>query len=516
MFFFRNPLLSTSTGHFGRYPLYVLALLSACNSDATHADHEAPAPVEKSRVRDSALVSAVAAVEPLTNRGIFLAEVAERTKRAVVSVASTRIAKIASPDQFLDDPLSPRFFGPGLPHSDPSSAPGPGPRPWFDQREERGLGSGVLVGQGLILTNAHVVAGASELVVTGEGGRAIATKLLGSDPKSDLAVLRVTGDASSMPHLDFANSSQLRLGELVLAIGNPFGVGETVTMGIVSATGRSDLGINDYEDFIQTDAAINPGNSGGALVNLDGQLVGIPSAILSRTGGYMGVGFAIPSDMARPIMNSLVEHGHVSRGYMGVAIQNLDDELANALHVPDARGVVIADVTPRGPAARAGIKRGDIVVAIDGQPTASTGQLRNRIAATGGGKTVRVDLIRLGEKKTLDVTLGNLPQTSTPGGTSGPPSDAPSTFGLVLAPLNEDFRRRLHVPSEIKQGVVVISVEPQSRAARADIRPDDVILEVDRKPVTGPQAFAALSGKNDPVPLLVWRESRTFFSVIKP
>jgi S1-C subfamily serine protease len=233
--------------------------------------------------------------------------------------------------------------------------------------------------------------------------------------------------------------------------------------------------------------------------------VGIPSAILSRSGGYMGVGFAIPSDMARPIMNSLVEHGHVSRGYMGVAIQNLDEELAKALHVPDARGVVIADVTPRGPAARAGIERGDIVTAIDGEPTASTGQLRNRIAATGGGKTVHVDLIRQGEKKSVDVKLDDLPETSTPGGSSAGPSDAPSTFGLVLAPLNEVLRRRLHVPSEIKQGAVVISVAPQSPAAHADIRPDDVILEVDRKSVTGPQALAALSGKSDPVPLLVWR-----------
>ncbi|HWA74720.1 MAG TPA: Do family serine endopeptidase [Polyangiaceae bacterium] len=514
MSFFRTPLLPTSTGRFPRYPFYLMELLSACDSSATHASREAPAPAENARARDSAFVSAVATLEPPTNRGTFLADVAERTKGAVVSVASTRIANVESPEQRLDDPLLRRFFAPGLPDGDRPSALGPGRQ--LDQREEHGLGSGVLVGQGLILTNAHVVAGASELQVTSEGGRAIAAKLLGSDPKSDLAVLRVTGDASNLPHLEFASSSRLRLGELVLAIGNPFGVGETVTLGIVSAKGRSDLGINDYEDFIQTDAAINPGNSGGALVNLDGQLVGIPSAILSRSGGYMGVGFAIPSDMARPIMNSLVEHGHVSRGYMGVAIQNLDEELAKALHVPDARGVVIADVTPRGPAARAGIERGDIVTAIDGEPTASTGQLRNRIAATGGGKTVHVDLIRQGEKKSVDVKLDDLPETSTPGGSSAGPSDAPSTFGLVLAPLNEVLRRRLHVPSEIKQGAVVISVAPQSPAAHADIRPDDVILEVDRKSVTGPQALAALSGKSDPVPLLVWRENRTFFSVIKP
>jgi len=505
---------TTSTRRSRRYVVYLLALLPACNSSATRTSREATAPAEKAHVRGADFVPAVATTEPLAKRGTFLADVAERAKRAVVSVASTRIAKVETPDQSLDDPLLRRFFGPGEQGGDRPTGQGPGPR--LDQREEHGLGSGVLVGQGLILTNAHVVAGASELAVTGEGGRTIAAKLLGSDPESDLAVLRVTGDASNLPHLDFANSSQLRLGELVLAIGNPFGVGETVTMGIVSATGRSDLGINAYEDFIQTDAAINPGNSGGALVNLDGQLVGIPSAILSRTGGYMGVGFAIPSDMARPIMNSLVEHGHVSRGYMGVAIQNLDEELAKALRVPDARGVVIADVTPHGPAARAGIQRGDVVVAVDGEPTASTGQLRNRIAATGGGKTVRVDLIRQGEKKGLDVKLDNLPETNTSGGTPGAPSSAPSAFGLVVAPLNEELRRRLHVPSEIKRGAVVLSVEPQSRAARADIRPDDLILEFDRRRVTGPEDLVALSGKSDPVPLLLWRENRTFFSVIKP
>jgi serine protease Do len=514
MSFFRNASLSTSTRRFRRYVFYLVAWLSACNSSATHASREGTAPSEKARFRDVAIIPAVATTEPLAKRDTFLADVAERTKRAVVSVASTRVAKVETPDQWLDDPLLRRFFGPGPQDGDRPSAPGLGPG--LDQREEHGLGSGVLVGQGLILTNAHVVAGASELVVTGEGGRAIPAKLLGSDPKSDLAVLRVTGDASNLSHLDFASSSQLRLGELVLAIGNPFGVGEIVTMGIVSATGRSDLGINAYEDFIQTDAAINPGNSGGALVNLDGQLVGIPSAILSRTGGYMGVGFAIPSDMARPIMNSLVEHGHVRRGYLGVAIQNLDEDLAKALHVPDARGVVIADATPRGPAARAGIQRGDIVVAIDGEPTTSTGQLRNRIAATGGGKTVHVDLIRQGKKMSLDVMLDDLPETSTPGGSPGAPSSTPGTFGLVLAPLNEQLRRRLHVPSEIKHAAVVLSVEPQSRAAHADIRPDDLILEVDRRPVTGPQDLAALSGKSDPVPLLLWRENRTFFSVIKP
>jgi serine protease Do len=214
-------------------------------------------------------------------------------------------------------------------------------------------------------------------------------------------------------------------------------------------------------------------------------------------------------------MDSLVEHGRVSRGYLGVAIQNLDEELAKALHVPGARGVVVTDATPRGPAARAGIQRGDIVVAIDGKPTATTGQLRNRIAATRGGNKVHVDLLRQGKEMSLDVTLDDLPET-TAGGSPGAPSGAPSTLGAVLAPLNEDLRRRLHVPSEIKHGAVVLSVEPHSRAARADLRPDDLIFEVDRRPVNGPQDLAALSGKSDPVPLVVWRENRTFFSVIKP
>src|SRR5690606_10262065 len=205
-------------------------------------------------------------------------------------------------------------------------------------------------------------------------------EVVGTDAKSDLAVLRLKGDVEGLRPLGFGNSAQLRLGDVVLAVGNPFGVGQTVTMGIVSAVGRADVGIVDYEDFIQTDAAINPGNSGGALVNMRGELVGINTAILSRTGGYQGIGFAIPSEMAQPIMRSLMDTGRVSRGFLGVGIQDLTPELAQAMGIPNTRGVVITDVRPDSAAAKAGLEQGDVVQSVDGTAVDSAGRLRNLIA----------------------------------------------------------------------------------------------------------------------------------------
>jgi S1-C subfamily serine protease len=218
-----------------------------------------------------------------------------------------------------------------------------------------------------------VVEGADELEITGHNKRVLKAKLVGTDAKSDLAVLKIQGDVTGLTALPFADSSRLRLGQVVLAIGNPFGVGQTVTMGIVSATSRADLGIEAYEDFIQTDAAINPGNSGGALVDLEGRLVGVPTAILSRSGGYMGVGFAIPSSMAQPIMKSLLEHGRVDRGFIGVTIQNLDSDLVKALGLKALDGVLVAGVKSGGPAEKAGLRRGDVVLRVDGQSVQTTG-----------------------------------------------------------------------------------------------------------------------------------------------
>jgi serine protease Do len=436
----------------------------------------------------------------------LLASVASRVMPSVVSVASRRVERVETPElPFGDDPFFRRFFGP--------RGPFPFPMPPGGEREQHGLGSGVIVGNGTILTNAHVVEGADELEITGQNKRILKAKLVGADSKSDLAVLKIEGDLSGLTPLEFADSTKLRLGQVVLAVGNPFGVGQTVTMGIVSATSRADLGIEAYEDFIQTDAAINPGNSGGALVDLDGKLVGVPTAILSRTGGYMGVGFAIPSSMAQPIMKSLLTHGRVDRGFLGVTIQNLDADLAKALGLKTLDGVLIADVAPGGPAARAGLQRGDVVLSIDGKPVQSTGQLRNLIAASGVGTTVKIEILRGGEKRSHSAKLDRLPADEKVAGDSRSPSD--TSAGLGLAPLDSAFRQKLGAPPTLN-GVVVTGVKPGTPGARAGLREGDVIVQMDSKAVSNPADVSRIYGQSkESVALLVWREQHTFFAVMK-
>ncbi len=322
---------------------------------------------------------------------VSIADVTARALPSVVNVASTKIEHVdprATP--FFNDPFFRNFFGRRMP------AP-------HDQREQ-GLGSGVIVSKdGIVLTNNHVVDGADEIKVYTQDKREFTVKVLGTDPKSDLAVLKLQGDTSGLQPIQLGDSSRLRLGDVVLAIGDPFGVGETVTMGIVSAKGRANVGIADYEDFIQTDAAINPGNSGGALVDMEGNLVGINTAILSRSGGYQGIGFAIPTNMAKPIMESLMKTGHVVRGWLGVSIQDVDQDLAKALNLPSTKGVLISQVQPGSPAAKAGLVRGDVVTAVRGKPVGSTGELRNVVAEAGANVKVKVDILRNGKPQSIDV-----------------------------------------------------------------------------------------------------------------
>ena len=326
-----------------------------------------------------------------------IADVAERVVDSVVNISTSQTVQAgpASFDPFFTDPFSP--WGGGEP----------------DQRKAQSLGSGVIVSRdGKVLTNAHVVKDADEITVTLHDGSEVDAKVLGIDPRSDLAVLKLQGSLPALEPLPFADSGQLRLGEMVLAVGNPFGVGQAVTMGIVSATGRASVGIVDYEDFIQTDAAINPGNSGGALVNMRGELVGINTAILSRTGGYQGIGFAIPTNMARPIMDMLIKNGKVSRGYLGVSLAPLNAVNAGQLKIAPPKGVhgvLIAAVGDGTPAAKAGLAAGDLVTSIDGQEVRDVGRLRNTVAMKGAGKPVSLDVMRAGKSRTVTLTLGELP-----------------------------------------------------------------------------------------------------------
>jgi serine protease Do len=496
-----------SSSRFPSAAIAAAALLLACSRQPL-------GPQSESRRAATPDVAAGEARENELGRNLsdLTSDVAKRALPAVVSVASTRVQDMPpreSPDLGEDFPW--RFFAPPG-----SPLPGPLPSP-FPPREppvQRGLGSGVLVAKDVILTNAHVVEDAREIVVTAGDKRVLDVKLVGSDPKSDLAVLRVTSDTQGLTPLEFATSSQAHLGQIVLAIGYPFGLSGTVTMGIVSATGRANLGIVDYEDFLQTDAAINPGNSGGALIDLNGRLVGIPTAILSRSGGNMGVGFAIPSDMARPIMNSLLEHGTVSRGFLGVTIQDLDPDLSRALGLSGNDGVLISDVSPGTPAEEAGLQRGDVVISVDGQKVDSTGEFRNHIAAAGA-KRVELEVVRNGRHERVHANLTLAPNEK--GGREAATGHESASAGLQLAPLDAAARARLEVPASIKTGAVVNAVEPGGPASEAGLQPGDVIVEANRASVSGPRAFAELWSKaKQPLALLVWRSGRSFYAVLKP
>ena len=322
-----------------------------------------------------------------------LKSAAQRAMPAVVNIYTTKQTKLPR-HPFMDDPLFRRFFG-----------------DQFDgeSRQSASLGSGVIVGpQGYVLTNNHVIETADEIEVAFAGGRKAPAEIVGTDPETDLAVLKV--DTAELPSIAFGNPKNLSVGDFVLAIGNPFGVGQTVTMGIVSAKGRSRLGISTFENFIQTDAAINPGNSGGALVDAAGNLVGINSAIYSRTGGSLGIGFAIPSDLARHVMEEIIETGSVTRGWIGVEVQDISPELAESFRLPTTNGTLIAGVQPGGPAERAGVRRGDILVAVESQEFTDATEMLNLIAALEPGNEATLKILRDREEKLVQIEVGTRPR----------------------------------------------------------------------------------------------------------
>jgi Do/DeqQ family serine protease len=405
-----------------------------------------------------------------------------------------------------DDPLFRRFFGDPFGDQQPS------------ERRQRGLGSGVIVSpDGYILTNNHVVEGATDITVKLNDKREMKAKLVGADPRSDVAVLQI--QATGLTAMKLGDSSGLRVGDIVLAIGNPFGLDETVTMGIVSATSRRNTDIvptDGYADFIQTDAAINPGNSGGALVNARGELVGINTAIYSGSGGNLGIGFAIPVNMARGIMEQILTTGKVSRGYLGIMIQDVTPDLATAFKLPSTEGVLIGDVSAESPGARAGLRNGDVVVAVNAQPVVDAQDLRLRVSQMAPGTAVRLDVIRDGQKRQLTATLAELPETVARA--TGPNTPDPSETGLEglqVSALTPEIAQQLELPATVR-GVVVTNVNPNSSAAEAQLQRGDVIQEVNRQPVANVQQFRAAvrDAGNQPILLLVNRGGQTRYAVI--
>jgi serine protease Do len=428
-------------------------------------------------------------------------------------------------------------------------------------RQGQGAGSGVVVDrEGLVVTNAHVVAGAMRVVVNLSDGREFPAEIVGADPQTDIALLRIRAPngAPELTPLPYGDSSRLRQGDVVLAIGNPFGVGQTVTMGIVSATGRAEMRIAEYEDFIQTDAAINPGNSGGALVSMEGELVGINAAILSRTGGSHGIGFAIPTNMVRPIVASLLRHGKVVRGWLGVTIQDVTPELATALQLASSRGVIVTGMEPGSPAEGAGLQRGDVIEQIEGERMLSSAQLRTMVATRGPTAAVRMTVLRGGERREIDVTLGERPQVPItqqappsarpqpqpqpadpryglplppglipglpPGWGGGPPEPPPplpepravDVGGLAVIDLDARVRERAQISPDVRSGAVIVDVRRGSPGDIAGLQPGDVIVEVNRTPISGVaqlQHEYARAGGN--AVLLVRRGAGTLYVVIR-
>ena len=427
---------------------------------------------------------------------VSIADVAERVLPSVVTVSTTVV-------QHQQSMMLPFFGGPS-------------------ERQAQGIGSGVIVSaDGYVLTNNHVVAEAKDIKVTTSDKREFDATVVGTDPKSDLAVIKIKGSPAGLVAAEFGDSSKLRLGDVVLAVGNPLGVGETVTMGIVSAKGRADLGIAAYEDFIQTDAAINPGNSGGALINTEGKVVGINTAILSRTGGYQGIGLAIPSSMAQPIMETLKQAGKVSRGFLGVGIQDIDHDLAVALKLTSPNGVLLTEVRGGGPGGKAGLSRGDVVTKVDGRAVTSTGQFRNLIASSGAKKRVSLEVMRDGKALSLAVDLGEVPDDASEGASGSSPGTPHATSGgaldgVTLEELTPENRRTLGLSADVQKGVVITDLEQGSAAAKAGLRPGDVVLELNRAPVDSLGKFKELYAKaSGDVLLLVHRRGGTVFLVVR-
>jgi serine protease Do len=477
-----------------------LALVSALGgvgfASAEHLEH----------LHDALALKMASADEGYSQTGF--APVVKKVLPTVVNISSSRVSKVPTEffGQLPDDPMFRQFFG------NDSNRGFRTPRQAPEQREQ-GLGSGVIMTpDGYILTNNHVVDGASTVTVTLADKREFKAKVIGTDPKSDLAVLKI--DATNLSPITIADSSKVQVGDYALAVGDPFGVGQTVTMGIVSATGRSHLGIEQYEDFIQTDAPINPGNSGGALVNDRGELIGINTAIIAHgSEGNQGIGFAIPANMARNVMEQIAEHGKVTRAYLGIVPQDVTPDIAKQFGEKEARGALVADVSAGSPAQKSGLERGDIILDVNGKPVADSNGLRMTISMMAPDSDAKLKVLRNGSEREIAVKLSAMPteEAAANSGDKANGSANSALSGVSVENLDAESASDLGISPNTK-GVVVTNVDPSSEAAEAGLRRGDVIQEVNRQPVRNTAEFerAMRSSKDKPL-LLVNRNGSTMY-----
>ena len=481
--------------------LFSIVVSAGCGANWLSGENSQPAPNQPQ-----------APPAPVVVDGIrtSYADIVDKTAPAVVNISSERKAQ-SSPQQypFGDDDFFRQFQFPQQQQRPPV---------------ERGVGSGVIVSaDGSVLTNYHVVEGADKIKVEMNDGRSFDAKVVGLDAPSDLAVLKI--EENNLPFLNLGNSDNVRVGDIILAIGNPLGIGQTVTAGIISAKGRR-TGLSDgsFEDFLQIDAPINRGNSGGALVNLSGELIGINSQILSggAGGGNIGIGFSIPSNMAKTVMEQLIANGKVRRGQLGVIIQNITEDLAKSLGLKDTKGVIVSDVRAESAAGKAGIKRGDVITAINGETVEDSNILRNKVAGTLPGTEITLTIVRDGSEQQVKAVLDEFEvegakNTQTPGNKNQQKPEQQGKLGLSLQPMTPEIALRLGL-SEMTKGLVVSEVEPGGAAAAKGVAVGDVILEINKQEVnTLEEAQTAIEKSgNSPILLLISRRGQTIFLTVNP
>jgi serine protease Do len=440
----------------------------------------------------------------LVESGKAFSEIVRTISPAVVNISTTKVVR-SDTGPFSEEP----FFDLFSPFHEFGM-----PRKW----KERSLGSGVIVSpDGYIVTNNHVVEKADEIKVTLLDNRTLKGSLVGSDPKTDVAIIKIA--ASDLPTVTWGDSDRLQVGEFVLAIGSPYGLSHTVTMGIISAVGRANVGIADYEDFIQTDAAINPGNSGGPLVNIKGELIGINTAIFSRSGGYQGIGFAVPSNMVRLVMDQLIRNGRVTRGWIGVSIQELTPELAQEFGLTRSKGALVSDVVKDSPAGRAGIVRGDVILGLNGKEIRDVSSLRNMVAQSRAGSEIMLKVRRSGKEFTVKVTVAELPREVAEVQPDQLPHDTEARVltGLTVMDLSREIVRQLGFDKDEK-GVVVVRVEPGSPADDAEIKKGDIIKEINKKEIYNLEGFNRIATRikrDQQVLLFVNRGGKKFYVILR-